>query len=72
MLPLGMSIISHTHMPIRRDSSLIGAVAVICGLYIMLWGKSKDQNIQSKRKPEEDSAKIMEPLLAESLHDPES
>ena len=31
--------------------SLAGALAVICGLYIVLWGKAKDQE-ESSTKPE--------------------
>lgn len=37
---------------------MIGAVAVIGGLYILLWGKARDINTQSKPDIKDDSSNI--------------
>jgi len=62
-----------------KNTSLVGALVVVCGLYVVLWGKAKD--FDSTSKPEEDSAEsrdaesgyyktnMKEPFLTESLHD---
>ncbi|XP_038978202.1 WAT1-related protein At4g30420-like [Phoenix dactylifera] len=67
--------------------SLIGAVAVVGGLYIVLWGKAKDFDTKSKPDVKDDSSKITistdarynnyevdvkEPLLGEKPDDLES
>lgn len=38
--------------------SLVGAVAVVSGLYMVLWGKAKDLDPKRKSQPRDDSHKV--------------
>jgi len=43
--------------------SLIGAVLIVCGLYMLLWGKSKET-----RKAESDIVSTKGPVKCDSIH----
>lgn len=63
----------HEHLYI---GSMIGAVAVVVGLYVVLWGKAKDYDdgtripaVSVDEASMDHEANIKQPLLTEKLYD---